>query len=68
MSQGCCFGFGDSTTGRSVGEEAVVVVDVVDIDIEAEEEEEEEEVVQFDKDKGVIRVLLQLRLKERNQR
>lgn len=65
MSQGCCFGFGDSTTGRSVGEEAVVVVDVVDIDIEAEEEEE---VVQFDKDKGVIRVLLQLRLKEPNQR
>lgn len=66
MSQGCCLGFGDSTTGRSVGEEAVVAVDVVDIDIEAEEEEEE--VVQFDKDKGVIRVLLQLRLKERNQR
>ena len=64
MSQGCCLGFGDSTTGRSVGEEAVVVVDVVDIDIEAEEEE----VVQFDKDKGVIRVLLQLRLKEPNQR
>lgn len=67
MSQGCCLGFGDSTTGRSVGEEAVVVVDVVDIDIEAEEEEEEE-VVQFDKDKRVIRVLLQLRLKEPNQR
>ena len=66
MSQGCCLGFGDSTTGRSVGEEAVVVGDVVDI--EAEEEEEEEEVVQFDKDKRVIRVLLQLRLKEPNRR
>ena len=64
MSQGCCLGFGDSTTGRSVGEEAVVVGDVVDI----EAEEEEEEVVQFDKDKRVIRVLLQLRLKEPNQR
>ena len=63
MSQGCCLGFGDSTTGRSVGEEAVVVVDVVDI-----EAKEEEELVQSDKDKRVIRVLLQLRLKEPNQR
>lgn len=63
MSQGCCLGFGDSTTGRSVGEEAVVVVDVVDIEAEGEEE-----VVQFDKDKGVIRDLLQLKLKEPNQR
>lgn len=65
MSQGCCLGFGDSTTGRSVGEEAVVVVDVVDIEAK---EEEEEELVQSDKDKRVIRVLLQLRLKEPNQR
>ena len=63
MSQGCCLGFGDSKTGRSVGEEAVVVVDVVDI-----EAKEEEEVVQSVKDKRVIRVLLQLRLKEPNQR
>ena len=63
MSQGCCLGFGDSKTGRSVGEEAVVVVDVVDI-----EAKEEEELVQSDKDKRVIRVLLQLRLKEPNQR
>ena len=62
MSQGCCLGFGDSKTGRSVGEEAVVVVDVVDI------EAKDEEVVQSDKDKRVIRVLLQLRLKEPNQR